>query len=379
MHLEKIVAHPALQQFTLETTTLPNRLAVAPMTRVSAEEDGTPTAEMADYYAGYAQGGFGIVITEGVYTDELYSQGYLNQPGITTDRHTKAWGQISDAVRQAGAHPVMQLMHAGALSQGNRYRRSTAGPSAVRPLRAMMEAYGGSGPWPIPKVMSDKDIEQVIAGFVESAQAARTAGFTGVEVHAANGYLLDQFLTPYTNTRTDQFGGSITHRVRLTASVIAAIRAAIPDPGFWVGVRLSQGKVNDHDYRWEQGAEEAALIFATVSNATYIHIAGEGSGWQEGALLDNGETITALARRVTQKPVIANGSLADPALSARVVQEGHADLISIGRSALANPDYPAKLARGIDPTAFDPAMLAPKVTLANTATWKARTTEASTA
>ncbi|MGW7433160.1 oxidoreductase [Streptomyces sp. NPDC054861] len=373
------MSHPALQPFDLEATALHNRLAVAPMTRVSAEEDGTPTAEMADYYARYARGGFGIVITEGVYTDEAYSQGYLNQPGITADRHVEAWGQISDAVREAGAQPVMQLMHAGALSQGNRYRRSTAGPSAVRPLRAMMEAYGGSGPWPVPKAMTEEDIDQVVAGFVASAQAARTAGFAGVEVHAANGYLLDQFLTPYTNTRVDEFGGSVTNRVRLTASVIAAIRAAVPDPGFWIGVRLSQGKVNDHGYRWEQGAEEAALIFATVNSATYIHIAGEGSGWEEGALLDNGETITALARRVTQKPVIANGNLAKADLAARVVYDGHADLISLGRSALANPDYPAMLARGTAPAEFDPAMLSPWVTLANSATWNARNAAASTA
>ncbi|MET9669349.1 NADH:flavin oxidoreductase [Streptomyces sp. NPDC006475] len=373
------MSHPALLPFNLEATTLTNRLAVAPMTRVSAEEDGTPTAEMADYYARYAQGGFGIVITEGVYTDEAHSQGYLNQPGITTDRHAKAWDQISDAVRQAGAQPVMQLMHAGALSQGNRYCSSTAGPSAVRPLRAMMEAYGGSGPWPVPKALTAQDIEEVTTGFVNSALAAKAAGFAGVEVHAANGYLLDQFLTPYTNTRTDEFGGSVTNRVRLTASIISSIRSAIPDPEFWVGVRLSQGKVNDHDYRWEQGAEEAALIFASVSHATYLHIAGEGSGWEESALLDNGETITALARRVTQKPVIANGNLADADLAARVVTEGHADLISLGRTALANPDYPAKLARGSEPAVFDPAMLAPKVTLANAQTWSAQNAAAATA
>ncbi|MFJ6651012.1 NADH:flavin oxidoreductase [Streptomyces sp. NPDC091290] len=377
--MENAMSHPALLPFDLEATTLTNRLVVAPMTRVSAEEDGTPTAEMADYYARYAQGGFGIVITEGVYTDEAYSQGYFNQPGITTDRHAKAWGQISDAVRQAGAQPVMQLMHAGALSQGNPYRSSTAAPSAVRPLRAMMEAYGGSGPWPVPHAMTPADIEQVINGFVTSALAAKGAGFAGVEVHSANGYLLDQFLTPYTNTRTDEFGGSITNRIRLTASIIAAIREAVADPEFWVGVRLSQGKVNDHDYRWEHGAEEAALIFASVSDATYIHIAGEGSGWEESALLDNGETITALARRVTQKPVIANGNLADADLASRVVSEGHADLISLGRTALANPDYPAKLAAGTAPAAFNPAMLDPEVTLANAASWNARNAAASPA
>ncbi|MGW7276155.1 oxidoreductase [Streptomyces sp. NPDC054864] len=377
--MENAMPHPALQPFDLAAATLPNRLVVAPMTRVSAEEDGTPTTEMADYYARYAQGGFGVVITEGVYTDDAYSQGYLNQPGIITDRHAKAWAPISDAIRQAGAQPVMQLMHAGALSQGNRHRGSTAGPSAVRPLRGMMEAYGGSGPWPVPNAMTAKDIEQVVSGFVTSALAAKAAGFTGVEVHAANGYLLDQFLTPYTNTRDDAFGGSVTNRVRLTVSVIAAIRSAIADPGFWVGVRLSQGKVNDHGYRWEQGAEEAALIFASVSDATYLHIAGEGSGWEEGALLDNGETITALAHRVTQKPVIANGNLAEADLAARVLTEGHTDLISLGRTALANPDYPAKLARGTEPTVFDPDMLSPRVTISNAASWHAQNAVSSTA
>ncbi|MFE7445119.1 NADH:flavin oxidoreductase [Streptomyces chartreusis] len=367
--------HPALQPFDLASTTLPNRLAVSPMTRVSADADGTPTAEMADYYARYAHGGFGLIITEGVYTDEYYSQGYFNQPGITNDRHAKAWRQVSDAVRQAGAQPVMQLMHAGALSQGNRYTEDTAGPSAIQPLRAKMEAYGGSGPWPVPTAMTAEDIARVVAGFAASAVTAREAGFAGVEVHAANGYLLDQFLTPYTNERSDEFGGTVANRVRLTASIIAAIRRAIPDPEFWVGVRLSQGKVNDHDYRWQGGAEEAALIFASVCDASYIHIAGEGSGWAESSLLETGETITALARRVTGLPVIANGNLGQADLTARVITENHADLISLGRTALANPDYPGKLAQGTAPGAFDPTMLDPAVTISNSAAWEARQRE----
>src|SRR5690606_16240367 len=186
---------------------LANRLAVAPMTRVSATPDGTPTPEMADYYAEFTEGGFGLVITEGTYTDTVYSQGYLNQPGIVTDGQAAAWRGIVERVHAAGARIVLQLMHAGALSQGNRYRDDTAGPSAVPPLGEKMPEYGGHGPWPTPKAMSADDIDAAVRGFVSSAVRAREAGFDGVEVHAANGYLLDQFLTDYTNRREDAYGG----------------------------------------------------------------------------------------------------------------------------------------------------------------------------
>ncbi|MEU5282159.1 NADH:flavin oxidoreductase [Streptomyces asoensis] len=362
--------HAALQPFRLASTTLPNRLIVSPMTRVSAETDGTPTRDMCDYYARYAAGGFGLVITEGVYTDEHYSQGYFNQPGITNDRHRKAWQQVNEAVRRAGAHTVMQLMHAGALSQGNRYTAKTIGPSAVKPLRAKLEAYGSSGSWPVPDAMTADDIDHVVQGFTASALAAQEAGFLGVEVNSANGYLLDQFLTPYTNTRSDSFGGMVANRVRLTASIIAAIRQAIPDSDFWIGVRLSQSKVNDHEYRWPGGAQEAALIFAGVSHASYIHIAG-GCGWVDNSLLETGETVTALARRVTRLPVIANGGLGHADLAGRIISDQHADLISLGRLALTNPDFPTKLRRGIHPTPFDPAIINPTATISNSKAWEA--------
>src|SRR3954451_7478927 len=105
------------------------------MTRVSAAPDGTPTRQMADYYAEFARGGFGLVITEGTYTDDRHSQGYFNQPGIVTDGHVAAWREVTEQVHAAGARTVQQLMHAGALSQGNPHRPGTVGPSAVAPLR----------------------------------------------------------------------------------------------------------------------------------------------------------------------------------------------------------------------------------------------------
>ncbi|MGH8882889.1 MAG: NADH:flavin oxidoreductase, partial [Stackebrandtia sp.] len=239
--------HPALEPGRVGGLRTANRLAVAPMTRVSAAPDGTATPQMAEYYAGFARGGFGLVITEGIYTDTVYSQGYLNQPGLVSERHVAAWREVAAGVRTAGAPIVAQLMHAGALSQGNAYRDDTAGPSVVVPQGAKMPEYGGDGPWPAPKEMGLADIREAVSGFVTSAVNARDAGFDGVEVHAANGYLLDQFLTDYTNVREDSYGGPVANRVRLTAEVVAAIRAEV-GPDWCVGVRLSQTKVNDFRY-----------------------------------------------------------------------------------------------------------------------------------
>ncbi|WP_169947471.1 tRNA-dihydrouridine synthase [Microbispora sp. H11081] len=362
--------HPALLPLRLAGLDLPNRLAVAPMTRVSAAPDGTPTPEMTGYYTEFAEGGFGLVITEGTYTDTVHSQGYRNQPGIVSDAHVAAWREITRRVHAAGGRIVLQLMHAGALSQGNRYRDDTAGPSAVPPRGEMMPEYGGSGRWPIPREMSKADIETAVAGFADSAVRAREAGFDGVEVHGANGYLLDQFLTDYTNRRTDSYGGDVAGRVRLAAEVVAGIRAQV-GPDFCVGVRLSQGKVNDFTHRWAGGSRDAKIIFAALADAgaTYLHVASEGRDWIETARLDGDVTITALAREVTGLPVIANGGMHDLAQAARVLADGHADMLSVARGALANPDLPRRLAQGLALDRFDRAMLEPMATLGNARRW----------
>ncbi|MDX3434315.1 NADH:flavin oxidoreductase [Streptomyces sp. ME01-18a] len=363
--------HPALEPVTLIGAKLANRLAVAPMTRVSAREDGTPTGAMARYYSAFASGGFGLVITEGTYTDTQYSQGYFFQPGIVTESHVKAWRPIVESIHAGGAYAVMQLMHAGALSQGNRFRTDTAGPSAVPPKGQMMPEYGGSGPWPTPRAMNDDDIETAIQGFVAAALNARRAGFDGVEVHAANGYLLDQFLTNYTNLRCDAYGGSVPNRIRLTSQVVQRIRAEIPDEGFWIGVRLSQTKVNDFQYRWA-GSDDARVVFTSLADAgaDYLHVASEGRDWIETARLDDGDTITALAKKVTGLPVIANGGMHDMTQAARLLEEGHADVLSLGRGALANPDLPNRVACGQELEIFDHAMLQPRASLDNAGTWR---------
>ncbi|CAM3626915.1 NADH:flavin oxidoreductase [Mycobacterium frederiksbergense] len=364
--------HPALTAQKLGPLALANRLAVAPMTRVSATPDGDATTEMADYYATFASGGFGLVITEGIYTDTAHSQGYLNQPGLATDVHVRAWRPAVDAVHAHGAPIVAQLMHAGALSQGNSYGRHTIAPSAITPRGKQLEEYGGSGDWPTPVAMTSAEIETVTAAFAAAAVRAREAGFDGVEVHAANGYLLDQFLTDYTNARDDQYGGDTVNRVRLTAEVLTAVRTAL-GPDFLVGVRLSQTKVNDFTHRWAGGATEAEITFGALAGTgvDYLHIASEGRNFIDTARFSDGRTITALARTVTGLPVLANGGMHDLQQAADVLDGGHADLLTLGRGALANPDLPLKVSAGVDLDTFDHAMLSPMATLGNTRAWTA--------
>ncbi|WP_216215249.1 oxidoreductase [Amycolatopsis aidingensis] len=363
--------HPALEPVRIGGMELSNRAVVAPMSRVSTRGDGVPTAEMAAYYRRFADGGFGLVISEGTYPDGRYSQAYPAQPAIVTTAQLAGWRQVTDAVHEAGAAIVLQLMHAGALSQHNNHTTTTIGPSAVAPKGAKMPAYGGAGPFALPEAATAADLAEAVAGFAGAAERARAAGFDGVEIHGANGYLIDQFLTTYTNLRTDRYGGDAAARVRFAAEVLGAVRTAV-GAEFPVGIRLSQTKVNDLDYRWPGGAAEAETIFRAVAEAgaDYLHLASEGRDWAATAMLDNGVPITRLARTVTGLPVIANGGMQVPATSRSVLADGHADLVALGRGALANPDWPRRLAAGEAPREFEGTMLKPDVTLATQAAWE---------
>ena len=265
---------------------------------------------------------------------------------------------------------IAQLMHAGALSQT---LRETAGPSAIQPLRRMMPEYGGSGPWPVPRTMTRDHIEEAVRGFADSALRAERAGFVGVEIHAANGYLIDQFLSESTNHRSDAYGGPLEHRVRLAVETIEAVKRVV-SPNFIVGIRLSQGKVNDFDYRWPGGADDARILFDAVVRAgvDYLHLASEGKGWRHAAVLADGTSLTALARRRTGLPVIANGGLQEPEMARWILTEGHADLISLGTAALSNPDWPCKLRQNSPLVPFDHHMLSPTATIEAGWAWLAQ-------
>ena len=342
---------------------LRNRLAVAPMTRVSATDGGCATERMSRYYAAFAEGGFGLVITEGIYTDKAYSQGYLHQPGLSDDVQRDAWATVINGVHKGGARMVAQLMHAGALSQGNPYRSRTAGPSAVRPKGQQMTFYRGEGNYPLPQSMDEVEIAEAIHAFADAAARAKHAGFDGVEIHGANGYLLDQFLTEGTNLRNDRYGGDVERRLRLIVEVTQAVRAAV-GPEFTVGLRISQGKVNDFTHKWRNAENDAALIFGKLGTLAidYIHTT-EFEAWQSA--FGNGASLAALARLHTGFPVIANGSLHDPVRATDLIVSGQADVVSLGRGALTHPDWPVRVLNGALLGEFDSNILSPIADLAN--------------
>jgi len=361
---------PVLENTAVSQLQLKNRTVVAPMTRVSTNGDGVPTTEMERYYRRYAEGGFGLIITEGVYTDRRFAQAYPNQSGLTNESQQQGWQRIATATHEAGGRIVLQLMHAGALSQ---HLTNTRSASAIQPMREMLAGYSTKqGRFPLPHAMNQAEIDEVIAGFVETATRAEQAGFDGVEVHGANGYLLDQFMTSYTNDREDQYGGSVENQCRLSAEIITAIKAAVSSD-FMVGIRVSQGKVNDFDYLWPNGSSDGEIIFTAIKNAgaDYIHFASEGKGFDHGCLTRDGQSLSKLAREVSGLPVIANGGLDKLSEAHRILEEGHADLIALGTGALANPDWPARIEAKQATRSFDPAMFAMGVTVKAQFEWEA--------
>lgn len=347
-----------LTPYAINNLSIRNRLAVAPMTRVSATESGLATDIMARYYERFAKGGFGLVITEGIYTDQLFSQGYPCQPGITGVEQALAWHAVTDRIHLEKTAVFAQLMHAGALSQGNRFTHQTAAPSAIRPRGEQMSFYFGEGQYPVPTEMTEEDIADAITGFAHAAKrSVEDAGFDGIEIHGANGYLLDQFLTDYSNHRKDRWGGSTRQRVELILEVIKAVRETAGNVP--VGVRISQGKVNDFGHKWAKGEQDAEVIFGLLRDAgvDFIHVT-EFEAWQP-AFASSSHSLTALARRHAPGVVlIANGGLHDADHAESVLADG-ADIVAIGKAALANPDYPNRLADRRLLAEFDASILGP--------------------
>jgi 2,4-dienoyl-CoA reductase-like NADH-dependent reductase (Old Yellow Enzyme family) len=344
--------------FDMGSLKLKNRIALAPMTRVSASESGNATPAMARYYERFARGGFGLVITEGIYTDRQYAQGYLNQPGITDSEQALAWRAVVEAIHRHESAAIAQIMHAGALSQANRFVEQSAGPSAIRPKGEQMKFYHGEGVYRVPQAMTDEDIADAIEGFALAAKrAVEIAGFDGVEIHGANGYLLDQFMTDYSNQREDRWGGDVRQRLSLTLEVIAAVKKVVGHSA--VGVRISQGKVNDFQHKWAGGEHDAQAIFGSLADAgvDFIHVT-EHQAWKP-AFIGNEVSLVTLARHYAPGVVlIANGGVQDSACVEQTLQAG-ADIVAVGKAALANPDFVQRLIEGRAPEHFDPSLLAP--------------------
>lgn len=251
-----------------------------------------------------------------------------------------------DGVHASGAKMFAQLMHAGSQSQGNSHIATTWGPSPVRPKNTQLAMYRGSGPFQTPEEMTLKQISQVRAAFVNAARLARDAGFDGVEIHGANGYLIDEFLTDYMNTRTDDYGGGIGNRVRLAVEVCSDVAAAVAGD-IAVGIRISQGKVSDNHHTWADGEDDAATIFGALSTSGIHYIHTTEYRALAPAFGDAGPTLAELAKLHSGLSVIANGHLDDPRDATSMVESHSADVIALAKPALANRNWPRRVRAGL--------------------------------
>ena len=356
-------AFPTLfSSLKLGPITLRNRIAMAPLTRQMAEADGTPTAEMAAYYARRARGGLGLIITEGTYEqDGFQSRAYLSQPGITNDRHQAGWAQVFDAVHAHGAKIIVQLMHGGRVCDP-RVLNDQPGVSASATQSQGWSLYTDSdyektirnidGPWekvtfPSARALTVAEIHAVAKGFAAGAKRAVDAGADGVEIHGANGYLLWQFITPKANLRTDEFGGSPENNIRFATLVGEKVRAAI-GPDKLLTLRLSQDGVDDFVGAWPGGVIYAEAIGKALKGSAY-----DALHWSSFNYLDNRDPnditpMPTVLRRASGLPVITNGGIADGPSAEAALTSGAADLVAVGRPILAHPDWAYIVRSGVD-------------------------------
>ncbi|MFD5556548.1 alkene reductase [Streptomyces sp. NPDC127068] len=309
--------------------TLPNRMVMAPMSRARAAVDGTPGTLMADYYAQRASAG--LIVAEGTHPLAVGAIG-PDAPGLFTDAHQDGWARIADGVHAAGGRLFVQLMHAGRLAHPDFLPAGArpVAPSAVA-ARALVHTSGGRAPAVLPTALTAAGIEELIDGFGRSAGRAVAAGLDGVEVHAANGYLLHQFLAENANLRTDRWGGDAEGRIRLTVAITEAVAEAIGPHR--VGVRISPS----HPFGDLTEADPYATYTALVRALAPLGI----------AYLHHGETGTELDRAVRERwptALMVTPLPADrdrPEAAAHSLAHG-ADLVSFGRDFLANPDLVAR-------------------------------------
>ncbi|WP_256105372.1 alkene reductase [Streptomyces sp. ODS05-4] len=338
----------AFDPIDLAGTRLANRIALAPMTR-SRAFGRLPDARTAAYYAQRASAG--LVITEGVQPTAA-GQGYPNTPGLHSAEQVAAWRTVTDAVHAAGGRIFAQLMHAGRIGHpsitadlpGDLH---PAGPSAVTPAGQLFTAEGLQD-FPEPRELTAEGIREAIAGFAAAARNAVEAGFDGVELHGANGYLIHQFLAPNANLRTDEWGGSEENRNRFAVEVVKAVAEAVGPER--TALRLSPGNpYNDIDEPAPR-AQYAALVDALEPlGLAYVHL-------MEGAA-EARELTHELRKRFSGTLVLNPYSEGGPTGAAELalVEDGTADVIAFGALFLANPDLPARLKAGGPYNTPDPA------------------------
>ncbi|NQZ90832.1 MAG: alkene reductase [Moritella sp.] len=324
-----------------DTLNLKNRIVMAPMTRSMADDNLVPTDAMAQYYGRRA--GTGLIVAEATIITPL-GQGYPNTPGLYSQAQIDGWKKVTDNVHYHGGKIFAQIWHCGRVSH-------PVYLNGEKPLAPSPVALTGRVPrtdglqYGMPREITTAEIKDVIQQFAQAAANAHKAGFDGIELHAANGYLLDQFLHFETNLRTDEWGGNIQNMTRMLFDVIEAVKQEIEH----VSIRLSPvGYLHiEHDPR-DKAVFDYLLPRLNEYNLSYVH-----TGMYEDSHQDHlNATVTQYIRSHYKGTVIANGGY-DADSGRRALENGDADLIAIGRPLIANPDYVEKVRNNQTLVEFD--------------------------
>ena len=327
-----------LSSFQLHDLNLANRVVMAPMTRSRAGAARMPNSLMAEYYAQRA--GAGLIITEGTTISER-ANGWQHTPGIYTAEQTAAWKQVIEAVHAQNTPIFLQLWHTGRASHPSFQpdNQLPIAPSAIKIEGSKAHTSDGKQPYQTPRALETAEISQVVEEYRQAAANAKEAGFDGVEIHGANGYIIDEFLQSKTNHRTDSYGGSLENRYRFLREIVEAV-LTVWDAGR-VGVRLSpNGNYNDMgspDYR-----ETFTYVAQQLNNYKlgYLHLLdGLAFGFHE-----LGEPMTIAEFRKVYDGVLMGNCGYDRNDGEQAIASGDADLVAFGRPYISNPDLVARFA-----------------------------------
>ncbi|MCA9795622.1 MAG: alkene reductase, partial [Candidatus Eremiobacteraeota bacterium] len=324
--------------FKLNDLTLSNRVVMAPLTRARSGPDRIPNQKMATYYSQRASAG--LLITEATVISPQ-GIGWAETPGIYNDAQVEGWRRVTEAVHQAGSKIFLQLWHTGRAGHSD----FLGGELPVAPSAVAIQGEGihtpeGKKPHETPRPLATEEVARVVEDYRLAARRARQAGFDGVEIHAANGYLIDQFLQSKTNHRDDQYGGDIVNRFRFLDEVVTAVSQEWPKER--IGVRLSPNG-NYHDMGSPDFRETFFYAVGRLNGRVgYLHVIdGLAFGFHQ-----LGEPITlADARQVFDGVVIGSTGYTRETANA-AIQAGQADLIAFGRDFISNPDLVERFAKG---------------------------------
>ncbi|MER0484349.1 NADH:flavin oxidoreductase [Streptomyces sp. Edi2] len=339
--------------FTLGGLTVPNRIAMAPMTR-EFSPGGVPGADVADYYARRAAGGTGLIITEGTYVDHAAAGTSGAVPRFHGEDALAGWERVVRAVHAAGGTIMPQLWHVGMARTAGAPPFPDAPPSGPSGM-----TVDGT---PSGHTMNQRDLDDVIAAFADGAAAAERLGFDGVELHGAHGYLIDQFLWSGTNRRTDAYGGSLRARTRFAAEIVAACRAAV-SPDFPVLFRMSQWKMGNYEARLAETPDELQAIVGPLSDAGVSAFHCSTRRYWLPEYEDSDLNLAGWVKKLSGKPTVSVGSVgldnefmgtfrAEQAGVTGIdrlldrMERDEFDLVAVGRALLGDPEWAAKVFEG---------------------------------